>query len=162
MQGHRRATLQVGLMAPGAGGRSTFVRTRRAKSDPRHRYKKLYAIWYWQFYVEFANCTDLKRCRGRPSVKKEYLELTRLIERLHRRFLDLLRAELNRLGIRHKQCSSLAPCQHRRRADRESVTWWSAATTRAPTFRTTSRRRRRWDTWIRNARPRPSFRQYPV
>jgi DNA-binding MarR family transcriptional regulator len=34
------------------------------------------------------------------SVKKEYLELTRLIERLHRRFLDLLRAELNRLGIR--------------------------------------------------------------
>jgi DNA-binding MarR family transcriptional regulator len=34
------------------------------------------------------------------SMKKEYLELTRLIERLHRRFLDLLRAELNRLGIR--------------------------------------------------------------
>jgi len=33
-------------------------------------------------------------------VKKEYLELTRLIERLHRRFLDLLRAELNGLGIR--------------------------------------------------------------
>jgi DNA-binding MarR family transcriptional regulator len=33
-------------------------------------------------------------------VKKEYLDLTRLIERLHRRFLDLLRAELNRLGIR--------------------------------------------------------------
>lgn len=34
------------------------------------------------------------------ALKKEYLELTRLIERLHRRFLDLLRAELNRLGIR--------------------------------------------------------------
>jgi len=34
------------------------------------------------------------------TVKKEYLELTRLIERLHRRCLDLLRAELNRLGIR--------------------------------------------------------------
>ena len=33
-------------------------------------------------------------------MKKEYLELTRLIERLHRRFLDLLRAELNGLGIR--------------------------------------------------------------
>jgi DNA-binding MarR family transcriptional regulator len=33
-------------------------------------------------------------------VKKEYLELTRLIERLHRRFLDLIRSELNRLGIR--------------------------------------------------------------
>jgi DNA-binding MarR family transcriptional regulator len=34
-------------------------------------------------------------------VKKEYLELTRQIERLHRRFLDLIRAELNRLGIRN-------------------------------------------------------------
>lgn len=34
-------------------------------------------------------------------MKKEYLEFTRLIERLHRRFLDLLRAELNRLGIRN-------------------------------------------------------------
>jgi DNA-binding MarR family transcriptional regulator len=33
-------------------------------------------------------------------MKKEYLEFTRLIERLHRRFLDLLRAELNRLSIR--------------------------------------------------------------
>ena len=33
-------------------------------------------------------------------MKKEYLELTRLIERLHRRFLDVLRAELNRIGIK--------------------------------------------------------------
>jgi len=33
-------------------------------------------------------------------VKKEYLELTRLIERLHRRFLDVLRAELNRMGVK--------------------------------------------------------------
>jgi DNA-binding MarR family transcriptional regulator len=33
-------------------------------------------------------------------VKREYLELTRAIERMHRRFLDVLRAELNRLGIR--------------------------------------------------------------
>ena len=33
-------------------------------------------------------------------MKKEYLELTRLIERLHRRFLDVLRAELNRLGFK--------------------------------------------------------------
>lgn len=33
-------------------------------------------------------------------MKKEYLELTRLIERLHRRFLDVLRAELNRVGIK--------------------------------------------------------------
>ena len=33
-------------------------------------------------------------------MKREYLELTRSIERMHRRFLDVLRAELNRLGIR--------------------------------------------------------------
>jgi DNA-binding MarR family transcriptional regulator len=38
-----------------------------------------------------------KRIAG---VKREYLELTRSIERMHRRFLDVLRAELNRLGIR--------------------------------------------------------------
>lgn len=36
----------------------------------------------------------------KPLVRKEYLELTRLIERLHRRFLDLIRTELNRLGVR--------------------------------------------------------------
>lgn len=33
-------------------------------------------------------------------MKKEYLELTRLVERLHRRFLDVLRAELNRMTIK--------------------------------------------------------------
>lgn len=33
-------------------------------------------------------------------MKEEYLDLTRLIERLHRRFLDVLRAELARLGIK--------------------------------------------------------------
>ena len=33
-------------------------------------------------------------------MKKEYQELTRLIERLHRRFLDVIRAELNRMGVR--------------------------------------------------------------
>lgn len=32
---------------------------------------------------------------------KEYLDLTRLIERLHRRFLDVLRTELTRLGIKN-------------------------------------------------------------
>ena len=32
-------------------------------------------------------------------MKTKYIELTRLIERLHRRFLDVLRAELHRLGI---------------------------------------------------------------
>lgn len=34
------------------------------------------------------------------KLKKEYLELTRLIERLHRRYLDVLRAELNRRGVK--------------------------------------------------------------
>ncbi len=34
-------------------------------------------------------------------MKTEYLELTRIVERLHRRFLDVLRAELNRLGVRN-------------------------------------------------------------
>ncbi len=33
-------------------------------------------------------------------MKREYLELTRSIERMHRRFLDVLKTELNRLGIR--------------------------------------------------------------
>lgn len=33
-------------------------------------------------------------------MKKNYLELTHLIERLHRRYLDVLRTELNRVGIR--------------------------------------------------------------
>jgi len=33
-------------------------------------------------------------------VKKDYLELTRLVERLHRRFLDVLRSELGRMGVK--------------------------------------------------------------
>lgn len=33
-------------------------------------------------------------------MSKEYIELTLLIERLHRRFLDVLRTELKRIGIR--------------------------------------------------------------
>lgn len=33
-------------------------------------------------------------------MKKDYLELTRLIERMHRRFLDVLRAELGRMGVK--------------------------------------------------------------
>lgn len=37
---------------------------------------------------------------GNVRVNKQYLELTRLIERLHRRFLDVLRAELNRMGVK--------------------------------------------------------------
>lgn len=34
-------------------------------------------------------------------MKREYRDLTRLIERLHRRFLDVLRAELVRLGVKN-------------------------------------------------------------
>ena len=34
------------------------------------------------------------------DVKKQYFELTRLIERLHRLFIDVLKAELNRIGVR--------------------------------------------------------------
>jgi len=37
--------------------------------------------------------------KGRP-VSREYIELTQLIERLHRRFLDVLRTELKRIGVR--------------------------------------------------------------
>lgn len=33
-------------------------------------------------------------------MNKDYVELTQLIERLHRRFLDVLRTELKRMGIR--------------------------------------------------------------
>lgn len=33
-------------------------------------------------------------------MNKEYLELTRLIERLHRRYLDVLRKELIRIGVK--------------------------------------------------------------
>ena len=36
----------------------------------------------------------------RASVSNDYLELTQLIERLHRRYLDVIRAELNRLRIK--------------------------------------------------------------
>lgn len=32
-------------------------------------------------------------------MKEQYLQTTRLIERLHRRFLDVIKAELDRLGI---------------------------------------------------------------
>lgn len=38
--------------------------------------------------------------KGLEDVSKDYIEITRLVERLHRRFLDVLRAELNRLGVR--------------------------------------------------------------
>ena len=33
---------------------------------------------------------------------QEYLELTRLIERLHRRFIDVLKTELTRAGVRER------------------------------------------------------------
>jgi DNA-binding MarR family transcriptional regulator len=45
-------------------------------------------------------CPEPLEREGGGTVKTEYLELTRSIERLHRRFLDVLRAELNRIGTR--------------------------------------------------------------
>ena len=33
-------------------------------------------------------------------MEKQYFELTRMIERLHRQFIDVLKAELNRTGVR--------------------------------------------------------------
>ncbi|NQV85317.1 MAG: MarR family transcriptional regulator, partial [Rhodospirillales bacterium] len=33
-------------------------------------------------------------------MKKQYFELTRLIERLHRRYVDVIKTELNRIGVR--------------------------------------------------------------
>ncbi len=33
------------------------------------------------------------------SVKRDYLDMIRLIERLHRRFLDVIKTELDRLGV---------------------------------------------------------------
>ena len=35
-----------------------------------------------------------------PDLRNEYLDLTRLVERLHRRFLDVIRAELSRMNVR--------------------------------------------------------------
>ena len=35
-----------------------------------------------------------------PDLRTEYLDLTRLVERLHRRFLDVIRAELSRMNVR--------------------------------------------------------------
>lgn len=34
-------------------------------------------------------------------MNKQYFELTRLIERLHRRYIDVLKAELTRIGVRN-------------------------------------------------------------
>ncbi|SNB62484.1 DNA-binding transcriptional regulator, MarR family [Arboricoccus pini] len=37
--------------------------------------------------------------RFEEEVKEKYLQTTRLIERLHRRFLDVIKTELDRLGV---------------------------------------------------------------
>jgi DNA-binding MarR family transcriptional regulator len=44
--------------------------------------------------------TDPSEQSDAASLRRDYLDLTRAIERLHRRFLDVLRAELTRLGLR--------------------------------------------------------------
>ena len=58
-------------------------------------------IYDWR-QVDLTNPldTEFQTNRGIERVNKEYMELTRLIERLHRRFLDVLRVELTRMGIR--------------------------------------------------------------
>ena len=43
--------------------------------------------------AKFSEVTD------QPSVAESYLQITRMIERLHRRHLDMLRFELDRLGV---------------------------------------------------------------
>lgn len=40
------------------------------------------------------------RTRGIDTLTKEYLEVTGLIERMHRRYLDVIRTELNRIKVR--------------------------------------------------------------
>ncbi|MCP5368596.1 MAG: winged helix DNA-binding protein [Hyphomicrobiales bacterium] len=52
------------------------------------------------FITNIGKLANKSLAKGIFPVKKEYLELTRLIERLHRRFLDVLRAELNRMGVK--------------------------------------------------------------
>jgi DNA-binding MarR family transcriptional regulator len=42
---------------------------------------------------------DANRVELEATVKQSYLETIRLIERLHRRFLDVIKTELDRLGI---------------------------------------------------------------
>ena len=38
--------------------------------------------------------------KGDATLTKEYLEVTSLIERMHRRYLDVIRTELNRMKVR--------------------------------------------------------------
>lgn len=43
--------------------------------------------------------SDALETEAHPSVSEMYLQITRMIERLHRRHLDMLRFELDRLGV---------------------------------------------------------------
>lgn len=46
-----------------------------------------------------ALAAETKQTAGGSSAARAYFDLTHLIERLHRRFLDVLRAELDFLGV---------------------------------------------------------------
>lgn len=46
------------------------------------------------------NGTPAVGMRGIDDLTKEYLEVTGLIERMHRRYLDVIRTELNRMKVR--------------------------------------------------------------
>src|SRR5262249_50306777 len=47
-----------------------------------------------------VNLAKLHRFSGSSPVKKDYLETIALVERLHRECLEVIRADLERLGIR--------------------------------------------------------------
>ena len=50
--------------------------------------------------LEYRPVAEILQTTYNQAVDNAYLDLTRMIERLHRRFLDVIRAELNRLGIK--------------------------------------------------------------
>lgn len=50
--------------------------------------------------VQGTSRTSTKKAATPPSLKAEYLESVRLIERLHRQFLEVTRIELDRIGVR--------------------------------------------------------------
>jgi len=86
-------------------------------------------------------------------VEQEYIELARMIERLHRRFLDVIRAELNRLGI--KDINTVQALLLSNIGDGEIVMrdLIDRAIIRVPTFPITSRNWSRRAMWSNPARP---------
>lgn len=89
---------------------------------------------------------------------KEYLELTSLIERMHRRYLDVIRTELNRMKIRDinsVQAMLLANIGQEEIVIRDLI---ERGYTKARTSPTTSRSWPSSVTWNRSAPPTTSAR----